>query len=114
MEPTIEQVEDVVVVTLPGTHLDASNHKECTQSIVGLLESNSKVLFDLSELQFVDSSGIGSILFCMRKANDAGGKLRICNVTEPVRVVFDLVRMHRIIDVHANREEALEAFKNQG
>ena len=69
MELTTEQVADVTIVVLPGEQLDAGNAKEFKRDIAAVLEPCRKVVFDLRELRFVDSSGLGAILSCLRQLN---------------------------------------------
>jgi anti-sigma B factor antagonist len=40
----------------------------------------------------------------------AGGDLKLCQVSRPVRGVFELIRLHRICEIVGTREEALKAF----
>jgi anti-sigma B factor antagonist len=65
----------------------------------------------MSELKFVDSSGLGAILSCLRQQNASGGELKLCGMLKPVRALFELVRMHRIFDMYNTREEAIMAFR---
>jgi anti-sigma B factor antagonist len=67
-------------------------------------------VLDLGKVQFVDSSGLGAILSASRQLLETGGDLKICSLTPPVRVLFELVRMHRVFDVLNDREEAVGAF----
>ena len=69
------------------------------------------MVFDLSKLRFVDSSGLGAFLSCLRKLNAKGGDLKLCGMSKQVRAVFELVRMHRIFDIYGTREEAVRAFQ---
>ena len=110
IDVSVEKVGDVAVVTLPGEELDASNTPEFKKEVESVLEANRKVVFDLGQLQFVDSSGCGAILSCLRHTNERGGDLKLCNVTKPVRALFELIRMHRIFEIHNSRDEAVEAF----
>lgn len=110
MEVAIEKIGDVAVVVLPGESLDASNTKEFRRDIASVLDGNSKVVFDLHQLRFVDSSGLGALLSCLRQLNAAGGDLKLCGMQKPVRALFELVRMHRIFDIFNAREEAINAF----
>jgi anti-sigma B factor antagonist len=73
MEMTIEKVGEVAVVELRGEQLDASNVAHFKRDIAPVLEGNSRVVLDLSQLRFVDSSGLGAILSCLRRLNGAGG-----------------------------------------
>ena len=113
MEMTTETVGDVTVVILPGEQLDAGNAKDFKRDIAAVLEPCSKVVFDLRELRFVDSSGLGAILSCLRQLNAKGGDLKLCEMTKPVRALFELVRMHKIFDIYVTRGDALRAIGGQ-
>jgi anti-sigma B factor antagonist len=67
---------------------------------------------DLSHLRFVDSSGLGAMLSCLRQLNATGGDLKLCGMSKAVRAVFELVRMHRIFDIYDTRELAVSAFQH--
>jgi anti-sigma B factor antagonist len=112
VETNVDTVNDVTVLTIHGEALDASNAKEFKQAATPLVEGSKKLVFDLSRLQFVDSSGLGAILSCLRQLNACGGDLKLCGMTKPVRALFELVRMHRIFDILNTREEAIRAFSN--
>ena len=106
----IERTDDIAIVNIPGEDLDAHNAKNFKKSIEPLLSENLRIVFDLSELNFVDSSGLGAILSCLRRLNSAGGDLKLCGLSTSVRALFELVRMHRIFDIYNNSDEACRAF----
>ena len=110
MELTTEKIGDVTVVVLPGDQLDASNAKEFKRDVTPLLEPNGKVIFDLTGLRFVDSSGLGAFLSSQRHLNATGGDLKLCGMTKPVRALFELVRMHKIFDICGTKDEAIRSF----
>lgn len=112
MEMNIEKVADVSVVMLPGGNLDASNAKDFKRDLAPVLEHNLRLAFDMSKLQFVDSSGLAVLLGCLRQLNSAGGDLKLFGMTKSVRALFELVRMHRIFDIFNTREEAISGFAN--
>lgn len=101
---------DVAVVTLSGDLLDASIVGEFKKEMTPVLQSEYRVVLDLNNIQFVDSSGVGAILSCLRTLNAEGGELKICSLTKPVRALFELVRMHKIFDIFETRELAVESF----
>ena len=110
MELAVEEIGDVSVITVSGENLDASNAKEFKRSVAPLLKDSSKVVLDLSQLAFVDSSGLVAILSCLRQLNASGGDIKLFGMAKPVRVLFELVRMHRIFDILNTKEEAVRAF----
>ena len=108
-EAAVEAVGNVSVLTVPGTFLDASNAPALKQRVAGIVERASRLVLDLSHVEFVDSSGYGAILTCLRQVNSVGGKLAVCGVTPPVHALFELVRMDRILDVYDSRDAAIKA-----
>jgi len=103
--PTIEN--GIAVVGFTRDSLDASNTKAFKDDIQPILVRHKHILLDLEALQFVDSSGLGAMLSCLRTVHDRGGHLALCGMSKPVRTLFELVRMYRIFDIYASRVEAL-------
>jgi anti-sigma B factor antagonist len=112
MEIAVDKMGDVAIAELPVEELDASNAGELKRDIAPLLEAHAKLVIDLGRLRFVDSSGLGAFISCLRKLNAKGGDLKLCGMSKQVRAVFELVRMHRIFDIFSTREEALRAFQS--
>src|ERR1700742_4930866 len=112
MKTKTEKIDDIIVMLIDGNSLDASNAKDFKRAVAPVVAENPKLVFDLSVLQFVDSSGLGAILSCLRQLHATGGDLKLCGMTRPVRALFELVRMHRIFDIHSTREEAVHAFQS--
>ncbi|HKX28024.1 MAG TPA: STAS domain-containing protein [Blastocatellia bacterium] len=112
MEEYLEKMTGVVVLVLPGDNLDASNAKEFRQNVAPMLTGSNKLIFDMSRLNFVDSSGLGALLSCLRQLHAAGGDLKLFGLTKPVRSLFELVRMHRIFEIYDTREDAFNSFEH--
>jgi anti-sigma B factor antagonist len=111
MQLAVEKVGDVAIAALPMEELDASNAGEFKRDMAPLLEAHANVVLDLSRLRFVDSSGLGAFISCLRKLNAKGGDLKLCGMSKPVRAVFELVRMHKVFDILPTRDDALRAFE---
>lgn len=107
MRVTAEVVGTAKVVLLNTESLDAGNVADFKREMGPHMEGSVKVVLDLSAVQFVDSSGLGAILSCFRQISGTGGSLVLCQLTRPVRTLFELVRMHRVFDIANTREEAL-------
>jgi anti-sigma B factor antagonist len=110
MQLAIETVGTVAITALPVEELDAGNAEEFKRDIAPLLEAHPNLVLDLSRLRFVDSSGLGAFISCLRRLNAKGGDLKLCGMTKQVRAVFELVRMHRVFDIVATRDDAVRAF----
>lgn len=110
MELMLEQVGEVAVATVGVEELDAGNAAEFKRDMAPLIEGHQKVVLDLSRLRFVDSSGLGAFISCLRKLNAKGGDLKLSGMSKQVRGVFELVRMHRVFDILPHKEDAVRAF----
>jgi anti-sigma B factor antagonist len=111
MDIMVRRLNDVAVATVAVEDLDASNAGDFKRDMAPVLEAHSRLVLDLSRVRFVDSSGLGAFISCLRKLNAAGGDLKLCGMTKPVRGVFELVRMHRVFDILDTPEEAVRAFE---
>jgi len=106
----IEISGDIVVVLLPGETLEARITQEFTQNIEPLLEENTKVVFDMSQIRFIDSMGCRVLLTSHKRLKDKGGGLKLCCITDPVDSLFNLMGFNRLFDIFETREEAVGAF----
>lgn len=110
MELTIRKLENhpgTAIVAFPTDHLDAGNVKEFRAAIQSVTDANDTVVLDMQRLTFVDSSGLGALLSCLRTMNGKRGQLLLFGMAKPVRALFELVRMHRIFTICNTEAEAL-------
>jgi anti-sigma B factor antagonist len=112
MDIAVEKFGAVTIATLHRDELDASNVNDFKRDVAPMLAENSNVILDLSHLRFIDSSGLGAMLSCLRQLNAKGADLKLCGMSKAVRAVFELVRMHRIFDIYDTREQAVSAFQH--
>lgn len=114
MELLVEKVDNVTVVTVPLEFLDASNNREFKDRMAQVLSGVKYLLLDLHHVNFIDSSGLAALLTCLKQLSASGGDMKICQATSPVKALFDLVKMHRIVEVCRTRDDALRAFSKAG
>jgi anti-sigma B factor antagonist len=110
MEIPVQTFDGVAVAAVPVDELDASNATDFKRDIAPVLQANTRVVIDLSQLRFVDSSGLGAMLSCLRQLSAKNGDLKLCGMSKQVRALFELVRMHRIFDIYGTRQEAVASF----
>jgi anti-sigma B factor antagonist len=97
-------------IRLNEDHLDAANVKDFKEAIAPLLEQSERVVFDMSQIKFVDSSGLGALIACLRQTHKQQGDFKLCAMSKPVCALFELMRMHRVFSIHETLEDALRAF----
>ena len=112
MNIAVENKNGVIVASIPVADLDAANSGEFKHDIAPILESGTKLVIDLSAVRFVDSSGLGAMLSCLRQMTARGGDLKLSGMSKQVRATFELVRMNRIFDIYDTNEAAVLAFNS--
>ena len=102
--------QDVLVLELLEDNLDASNVREFRDAAQSLMHEHARVVLDMAGVQFVDSSGLGALIACLRQTNARRGDFRLCAMSRTVRALFELMRMHRVFNIHESRNEAVTSF----
>jgi len=90
--------------------LDARNSKSLQKIFPEWLEKSPLMVFDCRGLDFIDSSGLGTIVGCLRKAIEKEGDLKLAGLTEKVAMVFELTQAARLFSIFANPGEAASSF----
>ncbi|MCC5911629.1 MAG: anti-sigma F factor antagonist [Clostridiaceae bacterium] len=111
MQVLYEVVDNTLVVKLKGEldhHVAEQIRTELDETISNKRSKN--LMFDLSEMNFMDSSGIGVIIGRYKNINKLGGKVAVVNVSEKVNKIFSLAGLYRIIDKYENKNQALKCM----
>lgn len=107
----VERIGDVTVVGVNVAELDANVADDFRQELAPVLKDCRKLVLDLHRVQFVDSRGCGAIISCLKQLSAVDGDLKLCQVSQPVRMVFELIRMQRICEIVDTRQDAVQAFQ---
>ena len=73
-----------------------------------LKQTDSKVIFDLHNIGFIDSSGIGYIIALFKTAKGVGSTLKLCNLTPEVLEIFKLLHLQVVFDITGTRTSCLK------
>lgn len=113
MKFTVEDLDGIKVVSSLPKVLDASNAMDFKADMNRIIDECSRVVFDMSNVKFIDSAGCGALITSLRRLKGSGGSLKLYDVQKQVRSVFELVRMHKVIDIFNTRQEALDSFSQE-
>ena len=75
-----------------------------------LMETSDRVVLDMSNIQFVDSTGLGVLISCLRLTHNRQGDLYLCGLSSALSSRFELMRLHRIFNIYGTTSEAVSAF----
>lgn len=107
---TQTQSDGVLVVQYIEDNLDASNVREFREAMQTIIKNQTKVVLDMSKMKFVDSSGLGALISCLRDTNARKGDFRLSAMSRSVLALFELMRMHRVFSIHDSVEGAVSSF----
>jgi anti-sigma B factor antagonist len=74
-------------------------------------QGNNLLIIDLSKVEFIDSSGLGTIVSCL-KAMGRSGEMIMCGVNDAVGQMFSLTRMDKVFDMYTTVDEAIQSLSN--
>jgi anti-sigma B factor antagonist len=110
MTTIIKNEGDISIISLTGS-LDTNTSKEAEDQINKLLEEGSiKLLIDLTDLDYVSSSGLRILLSISKKLKSLRGEMRICGLNETVNEVFEISGFTMIFKIFKTIEEAKTSF----
>ncbi len=103
-------MNDKITILEPSGTLNAVKGNEIRREIESLLKNGAEIaLIDMKNVQFIDSSGLGALVAAMQFVRKSNKKLFVCSVNNQVKMLFELTKMDRIMQIIKDREE----FDNQ-
>lgn len=106
------QTDSQVALMRIAGRLDAkSAHRlfsHCREKLQG---GHRRLIINLSQVTFVASSGIGTLLALTEELKQVGGSLRLVELSEPVESVVRLLNLAQFLSIDASEDEALEASR---
>lgn len=98
----------IALLTLTG-RLTAATAPQLRDAIKRLVDDRHiELLFDISGLVFLDSSGLAVIVSGLKTTRELGGWLKLSGITPQVSEIFKLTRLDRVFNVYPSVEDALK------
>ena len=100
----------VVIFDLKGD-LDTKGASTVKEKINEKLdEDKTLILFNLTEVTYIDSAGLGVLVSGLKNANKLSGDLKLWGLQENVKDVFELTRLNKVFQIFDDEESALASF----
>lgn len=100
----------VVVKALPEI-LDGAHAAVFFRELAPLFESDHpRVVFDFSDVGYLDSGGVELLLRCMEEAIKRNGDLKLAAIPPPVAVILEITRVDRLFEIYDNCSDAVESY----
>ena len=101
----ITEGEKAVRVDIDGRFV-AAVAPSLREEVLGVMKDGTNVLFDLSRMVHIDSSGLGVLVQILQKAKAGGGKVVLAALQPGPKIVFDITKVSRVFEIVPTVEDA--------
>jgi len=102
---------NIGIAVLQG-RLDVTNSAALLNAFPEWLQQTTSIIFDCSGLNFLDSSGLGAFVRCLRQTLDQNGDLRLAALASNVAMIFELTKAKQLFSIHTNLQDAIDSFSS--
>ena len=111
-EYNIAVEEGIQTVYFKGELIERNQANELSQDVMKLLEANElKFILDLTELRYMNSSGLNVLINTLTKVRKAGGEVVITSLNKKIQELLIITKLHSMFTVTANHRQAIEILK---
>ena len=115
MKVNIRDVSDVKVVDFEGRLALGDNELVLSNTVDDLLaDGHRKILLNLTDVEYIDSSGLGELVQSFKVAKSLDADLKLLRPQERVRHTLQLSMLRPLFEIYDTEEEALESFASNG
>jgi anti-sigma B factor antagonist len=110
MDISFKSEGDIAILKISG-RLDAQSADDLKGFFAGALEKAHCFIFDCTELEFMDSTGLGALISCLKKALSKGGEIRLANINSRIRIVLEITRAKKVFGIFDSVDNAIASYK---
>jgi anti-sigma B factor antagonist len=113
MNINVTQQDDIQIVHCGGS-LDAETvpaFKKVAFDLVGT--GATRFVIDCADLTFIDSMGLGTLISLLRRVREQSGDVKVSSLSDEVKTIFEITRLHRLFEVCADWNAAVRQFNRK-
>ena len=112
IKASTRQLEDITIVDLSG-QIKLGEGTQVLRDIVKdlLSKGEKKILLNLADVSYIDSSGIGALVGAFTSVRNQGGEMKLLLLTKKVKDVLAITKLLTVFDVKDDEAAAISAFK---
>ena len=114
MKANTRQVDGVTIVDLSGRITLGEGSvilRDTVRDLVG--KGNKKILLNLGEVNYIDSSGIGELVSAFTTVRNQGGELKLLNLTKKVHDLLQITKLNTLFDIFEDEAAAVASFQEK-
>ena len=111
MKASTRQVDGVTIVDLSGRITLGEGSVVLRDTVKDLLgKGQKKILLNLGDVSYIDSSGIGELVSAFTSVRNQGGELKLLHLTKKVHDLLQITKLYTVFDVKDDEAAAITAF----
>ncbi|SRR5216683_6695804 len=108
---TIRQVGGVTIVDISGRIVLGEESAALRDLVSDLLnKQHRQILFNLAEVNYIDSAGLGSLVSAFTSVRKQKGELKLLNLTHKVQDVMQITKLYTVFDITNDETESVKSF----
>jgi len=112
MKQNSRQVNGVTIVDMSGRITLGEGSVILRDSIRDLIgKGQKKILLNLGDVSYIDSSGIGELVSAFTSVRNQGGELKLLKLTKKVHDLLQITKLYTVFDIKDDEAEAIRSFK---
>jgi len=109
---TPREIGGATVVDLSGRITLGEGSAMLREMVRDLLnKGQNKIVLNLADINYIDSSGIGELVSGYTTVRKQGGELKLLNLTKKVHDLLQITKLFTVFDVHTDEQAAVTSFK---
>ncbi|HEV2274152.1 MAG TPA: STAS domain-containing protein [Acidobacteriaceae bacterium] len=111
MKLSTRQVDGVTILDLSGRITLGEGSVQLRDAVRDLLSKGSKkILLNLADVNYIDSSGIGELVSAYTTVRNQGGDLKLLNLTKKVHDLLQITKLYTVFDIRDDEASAVASF----
>src|SRR5450631_2327309 len=106
------EVDGITIVDCSGRITLGEGSVQLRDAVKELLtKGQKKILLNLGDVNYIDSSGIGELVSAYTTVRNQGGELKLLNLTKKVHDLLQITKLYTVFDVRDDETTAVKAFR---
>ena len=112
LQATAREINGIVIIDLSGRITLGEGSAMLRRMIHDLLQKGQKrIVLNLADVNYIDSSGIGELVSGFTTARNHGGELKLLHLTKKVHDLLQITKLYTVFDVHSDERAAAASFR---
>lgn len=110
MKITERDIDSIQVIAISG-RVDVISANDLETHINNAIRKNSRMVFDLSDTEYISSSGLRVFLAALKMMKTRDGEMKLASLQPVIRNILDISGLSNIFSIYHNLTEAIDSFK---